>query len=226
MKQPTRIFLLVLSSLMLQSGVGSPATGAPSPIVPSTEDAVAIRPTRQEVPAVPSSSLPGQPTPTGTQPPADGTVIGGSAEQRDLVTRALQRYATSGLELPPLQFELHEDTAPCGGNRGFFSPSSEPWTIGLCTAEELPILHEIGHAWAQYGLSDGERAAYVEHQGLVSWNDSETRWRDRGSEDAANTLAWGLLATPLRNMPSEGPLAEKAEAFRLLTGLDPPRIEG
>ncbi len=225
MSRPAAVVLVILSSLTLHSGLGSPAIGMPTPVVPQRATAVAARSIPSAAAEFVPSTLPPQPATTPMPLPEGGTMIGGSDEQQDMVDRALQRYVTSGLELPPLRFELHAGTEPCGGNRGFFSPSSEPWTIGICTTDELPILHEIGHAWAEHTLSDADQNAYVEHQGLASWNDPETRWRDRGSEDAANTLAWGFLTMPIRGMPSDGPLAEKAEAFRLLTGLSAPRIE-
>ena len=44
------------------------------------------------------------------------------------------------------------------------------------------------------------------------------------SEDAANTLAWGLVDGPISEMIPGGPLAQKNEAFRLLTGGNSPRI--
>ncbi len=223
MRRPAPVILLILSSLALHSGLGSPAVAVPTPVVPQKTTTVVARSLPPAAAEVAPSTLPVQPAPKS--PPNGGTMIGGSDEQQGIVSRSLQRYRASGLELPPLRFELHADTEPCGGNRGFFSPSSEPWTIGICTTDELPILHEIGHAWAEHTLSDADRAAYVEHQNMVSWNDPETRWCDRGSEDAANTLAWGFLTTPIRGMPSDGPLAERAEAFRILTGLSAPRIE-
>lgn len=69
-----------------------------------------------------------------------------------------------------------------------------------------------------------ERSDYVERRGLESWNDPETAWGDRGSEDAADTLAWGLIEDPIVDMLPDGPLAQRNNAFRMLTGIDSPRI--
>lgn len=158
--------------------------------------------------------------------PIGDTISGGTSFQRELVARALERYATAGLELPLLQVHLHNDPEECNGNRGSFSSGSTPWSITVCTEDELVYLHEIGHAWAELNLSEAERSDYVARRGLESWNDPETAWGDRGSEDAANTLAWGLVDDPIVDMLPDGPLAERNEGFRILTGIDSPRIPG
>ena len=145
-------------------------------------------------------------------------------EQRAVVIWALEQYEDAGLNLPGLQFRLRPDETFCGGNRGFFSHGSEPWLITICTEDRMVFLHEIGHAWAEYTLTTSERSAYVKQRGMESWNDSDTRWGARGSEDAANTLAWGLVDDPIRGMMEDGPIAERNRAFRLLAGIDSPRI--
>ena len=167
----------------------------------------------------------GETTVTLSEPPeACTTVIGGSDEQRHIVDWAMERYADADLDLPVLHLHLYPDVSDCSGNRGFFSPSSNPWTIAICTEEPMVALHELGHAWAEHTLTADDRVSYVQHRGLESWNDPGTQWSARGSEDAANTLAWGLLDTPIRVVSSSGPLAERSEAFRFLTGAYSPRI--
>ena len=202
MKHVARLLIPVLLSLALQPGV--------------------LRSHIVETEAAPSSGLAvavvAEPVPIGD------TVSGGTSQQQEMVARALERYATAGLELPALQVHLHSDPADCNGNRGSFSSGSTPWSITVCTEDELVYLHEIGHAWAEFNLSEAERSDYVARRGLESWNDPATAWGDRGSEDAANTLAWGLVDTPIVDMLPDGPLAERNDAFRILTGIDSPRI--
>lgn len=199
-------------SVSIAGPVGPPSTPQLTYPMPAEDhSAVSVVPTRRHLTPTDSSTI-------------ETTVAGGSSGQRDAVAWALKRFADIGLDLPALHFDLHPDASACSGNRGFFSPSSTPWTIAVCTDELIVVLHEIGHAWAEHRLTEADRAAYVEARGLESWNDPETPWRARGSEDAANTLAWGLLDTPIRGMPSTGLLVERNRAFVLLTGIDSPRI--
>jgi hypothetical protein len=206
MKYAARILIPVLASMTLLPGTMPPAISVAQP----------------SPPAVPSPQLVevGEPAvePTST------TVTGGTEQQRALVAWALQQYENAGLDLPVLQFHLALDPSTCGGNRGFFALGTTPWLITLCTEERIVFLHEVGHAWSAYTLTPSERAEYVEQQEMESWNDPETPWRARGSEDAANILAWGLIDDQIRGMTPDGRLAHKNEAFHLLTGIDSPRI--
>ncbi len=54
------------------------------------------------------------------------------------------------------------------------------------------LLHELGHAWVNAWVDDETRAELIASVGAESWNDEDTPWGSRGSEWAAETLAWGL----------------------------------
>jgi hypothetical protein len=205
MKYAARLLLPVLISLGLQSGVVSQVVQTET--APSSYVAV-DRPVLVIVEPI----------------PLENSTTGGTDQQQELLAWALEQYETAGLELPVLQIHLHSDPAACKGNQGLFSSGSTPWKITLCTEERMVYLHEIGHSWSELNLTEAERAEYVEQRGMESWNDPETPWRARGSEDAANTLAWGLVDDPISEMIPGGPLAQKNDAFRLLTGSDSPRI--
>ena len=150
----------------------------------------------------------------------------GTERQQELLEWALNRYQSAGLRLPELEFRLHSDREPCGGNQGFLTRDTTPWLIALCTDERFVFLHELGHAWAAFSLTETDKSVYTQRQGLESWNNAHTAWADRGSEDAANTLAWGLLDEPITFLTADGPLAQRNEAFLLLTGIDSPRVGG
>ena len=210
MKYATRILIPLLVSLILQSGIDVPG-------ISLTE---------------PPSSAPLAPAPTDLEDSDDSmgsaqmetTVTGGTEGQQALLAWAVKQYEKAGLDLPVLQFHLAGNEAECGGNSGLFVLGSTPGRIILCSEERLVFLHEIGHAWAEYNLTDAKQIEYAEQRGMESWNHPDTPWRARGSEDAANTLAWGLVDDPIRGMAPDGPLAQKNSAFRLLTGMDSPRI--
>ena len=153
-------------------------------------------------------------------------VMGGTVVQREKVLTEIGRYTSAGLELPGLEVHIHEDRSGCGGNHGVFIKAPDRWRINLCDAREIVIRHEVGHAWAAHNLTSNQRDAYVNHWGFESWNATGTAWSSRGSEDAANVLAWGLDPLQLdRNafLP-DGPLAERARAFEMLTGIEAPRL--
>ena len=209
MKYASRILIPVLASISFLPGSAPPDLPVASPLTVSSP----------QVGEMGETAVDPEPSPTIT------TVTGGTDQQRELVDWALEQYENAGLDLPVLQFDLSMDPATCKGNGGFFSSGSTPWRITLCTEDRIVFLHEIGHAWSKHTLTPSEQAEYVEFQGLESWNDAETPWQARGSEDAANTLAWGLLDDPIKKMTPDGPLAQRNEAFRLLTGFDSPRLE-
>ena len=211
MKYAARLLIPVLASMSLIPG------SALSPAVSAAESSPPAVPARQVVDL-------GEAAVDTDRPPTTTTVTGGTEKQRGLVVWALEQYENAGLDIPVLQFHLHLDTSACKGNSGSFAHGATPWRITLCTEDRIVFLHEIGHAWSKYALTQSERAEYVEQRGMESWNDPETPWRARGSEDAANTLAWGLIDDPIRGMMPDGPLAQKNEAFKLLTGVDSPRI--
>jgi hypothetical protein len=190
-------------------------------------DRLPIAPVVDTAASATSQRLVEAPVPEAPQPaPLTNSVTGGTARQRELAAWALEQYRSAGLDLPVLQVHLHSDPAECKGNRGLFSSGSTPWKVTVCTEDQMVYLHEIGHGWSESNLSEDERSGYVEERGLESWNDPDTAWGDRGSEDAANTLAWGLVDDPISDMLPDGPLAQRNEAFRMLTGIDSPRITG
>ncbi len=210
MKYATRILIPLFVSLILQAGIELPGISRTEP--PSSPPPAPMLTSLEDLNDSTDSSG------------VETTVTGGTEEQRALLAWALKQYENAGLDLPALDFRLTGNEAACGGNSGLFVLGSAPWRIILCSEERLVFLHEIGHAWAEHTLSDSERVDYVERRGMESWNDPDTPWRARGSEDAANTLAWGLVDDPIRGMTPDGPLAQKNLAFRLLTGFDSPRL--
>jgi hypothetical protein len=150
------------------------------------------------------------------------TVSGGTPEQRRTAFWAIQRYDGAGLEIPPVEIHLHQDLAECNGNRGISSCGSQ--RIDVCVNERNVVLHEIAHAWNHENLSETQRSEYVLAGGFGSWDDPETPWFDRGSEDAADTIAWALLEEPIKMVSHDGPIARRDAAYSLLTGGHAPRV--
>lgn len=103
-------------------------------------------------------------------PMAGITVVGGDAE-RERVENAVAVFATFGMSLPNLEIRFWDDRAKCNGYLGWFSPSSLPWTIEICSEMAMIIPHELSHAWERATLTDADRHTYMEARGFDVWQD-------------------------------------------------------
>ena len=149
-------------------------------------------------------------------------IEGGTAEQRQTVFDAVDRYLSVGLALPDLRVQFHTGgKAGCEGFQGLFHPDVNVAVIDLCFPGELLALHELGHAWERFNLDDHQRAEFERLTGLTTWRSTDVIWRDRGAERAANVLAQGLLSTPLDTARYH---IQVFAEFEALTGITTPRL--
>lgn len=140
---------------------------------------------------------------------------------------ALGRYAQAALDLPNIDIYFHDNPEPCKGYSALHTRTDNRSLINVCSTSRTPkvegtILHEIGHSWAAHNLTDHERQAFVELQGLDTWHDQDASWNERGTEHAAEIIAWGLGETsrPPRWIPNNDP-DSLTTAYHQLTGTDP-----
>ncbi len=140
---------------------------------------------------------------------------------------ALGRYAQAGLELPALNIYFHENNESCKGYSALHRRSEAGSQIDICSTIRTPklegtILHEMAHAWAAHNLTDQQRQTFIELQGLDAWYDKDASWNERGTEQAAEIIAWGLGETsrPPRWIPNNDP-ESLTTAYQQLTGTDP-----
>lgn len=152
------------------------------------------------------------------------SITGGEPGEVELVLDAIDRFSELQLGLPELDIDISTDPDGCKGHSGLFSGGEEPWHVELCEVETWVVLHELGHAWTMANLDELVKEELTETWGLASWNDPETQWRERASERAADSMAWGLLEDPVGCHSPDGPVARRVEAFRQLTDLDAPRV--
>ncbi len=103
-------------------------------------------------------------------PMAGITVLGSDAE-RERVETATAVFATLGMSLPNLEIRFWDDNVKCNGYLGWFSPSSLPWTIDICSETAMIIPHELSHAWERATLTDADRHTYMEARGFDVWQD-------------------------------------------------------
>jgi hypothetical protein len=159
--------------------------------------------------------------------PASGTeaiVLANSAEQRGMAEWALGRYQAAGLELPPLVIEFAgRDLAQCGGAPGRTYLDETTTLVKVCWNDRFILLHELAHVWASHHLPFAKHEPFMAMRAdVISWASSEVAWAQRGSEHAANVIAWGVLEDPFpisRTYPND-PDALR-DAFVFLTGMEP-----
>jgi hypothetical protein len=146
---------------------------------------------------------------------------GGSRQQRETVLAAIDRYLSVGLLLPDLDVRFHPGNPGCEGMQGVFHRDGDVAVIDLCYGGEFLALHELGHAWERFNLDDRARTEFQQLTGATTWRSTDVAWGRRGAEQAANTMADGLLSTPLRSLRYH---TDEFARFEALTGIASPRI--
>lgn len=143
---------------------------------------------------------------------------------RDLIRWALAHYEAGGLDLPPTAVRFHEEDEGCSGLLG----TAVVGRIDLCVRMAMEpgpqriVLHELAHVWAAANLSPATQEDFLSLRGLDAWGDAEDPWKERGREQAAEIIAWGLDADAMLPMiVGNREPAALSEAFRLLTGRSP-----
>ena len=152
-------------------------------------------------------------------------VRGGDAAQQETVDWALGRYRSAGLSpLPILEVHLSASRSDCGGNLGFYGAGR----IDLCTGDSSQpyarkfALHEMAHAWTVAHLDEEARIRFMRLRGIEAWNDGSLSWKERGFEQAAEIIAWGVGEGAIQPLlPDEARTQELVDAFVLLTGRQP-----
>jgi len=186
---------------------------------------------------------------TGVIPQRDGTeisVFNGTDELEGLLTWGLSRYEDAGLVPPELVSASFAPLRVCSDLQGVVTDAGEGASdLVLCTdayracepdremctsfasGDRLAMLHELAHAWLLQNLGAADEAAFLEVRGLDTWVDGSVAWHERGVEQAAEILAWGLMDEDVELLRiGETSCAVAAVAFRLLTGVAPMRTCG
>jgi len=155
------------------------------------------------------------------------TTSGLSSEQAALAEWALGLFDEAGLALPPVQFVAHSTGEGCLGRAGAHVHRDGRSIISICTAdtgptEEFLYLHELAHAWDRQALSDERRRDFLEARGLDHWRSEDAEWHERGAEQAAEIVVWGLMDRPIRSIRiGDHSCAQLRAGYLLLTGEEP-----
>lgn len=176
----------------------------------------------------------------------DGTVIeivNGSPAQHRLVRWAVNRFKVADLVSPRVATVAFPPTRLCSGSGdGAFAlvhPTAARVDIclgerqicsdSICNAISIyaqrTLLHELGHIWEHQHVDEETRETFLDQQGLSAWTDSRAKWHERGSERAAEAIAWGLMEYPITTMIPYATADELAASFRLFTGIDPLHLQ-
>jgi len=201
MKDATRIALAVLSTLVFSGSLDDlPGAG------PAESDSVEVAP-MATAPAI--------------------VVIDAMSAEEEMVEWAQSRFAAADLSLPDLTITFHVTLEGCGGFNGLYTQATHSVQIcnrgGLRTDARNTVLHELGHAWAFEYLSEERTAAFTALRDIESWSDEGVAWLQRGQEQTAEIIAWGLMdEDPFQSLWTRSEACrELVEAFRTLTAQAP-----
>lgn len=156
------------------------------------------------------------------------TDLSPTAAQGALIDWAVVLFEEAGLDVPSFDVARHGSPDPCFGRTGAHVYGAGRSTVHICTdaagrREEILFLHEVAHVWERARVTDAQRHAFLALRGLTEWRNTDPRrWLERGSEQAAEILVWGLLDRPMwpaRLPPSS--CADLRAAFEVLTGRPP-----
>ncbi len=153
------------------------------------------------------------------------TIAGANAAEERAVDWAIQRFGDAGLRnLPRLEVHVHRSHDDCDGGLGLYFAGR----IDLCTMDSSEpyqrkfALHEAAHAWVEANVPGGILRAFMQRQQVVAWNDRSLPWKERGTEQAAEIITWGLgegEIAPL--LPEVPPTATLVSLYEMLTGRAP-----
>jgi hypothetical protein len=142
------------------------------------------------LPDAAAMTQPGEPIPDAPQV----VVVGAPPAGMELAAWAVGRFEVAGLELPPTEVHFHEDIEGCRGFLGY----TQGGRVDLCVRLEMEagpqrlVLHELAHAWEGAILDEACRERFVQFRGLDAWAGDDVEWKQRGIEQLAEIVAWGL----------------------------------
>ena len=159
-----------------------------------------------------------------TEPLEELQVVATTDDERRKIARAIGLYEQAGLQLPPLVVRIGTLDG-CNGHVAVHRGQDGHSTIELCatgrTGLEHILLHELAHAWVQHNVSDAARQRFQEVRGWEHWSDHSDEWRDRGTEQAAEVIKWGVNDRAAPILIDHDGCDDLANSYRILTGVDP-----
>ena len=152
-------------------------------------------------------------------------IHGADAVQERAIDWSIRRYREAGLNgMPDLEVNLHRSHEECNGGLGLYHAGR----IDLCTATSSEpyqrkfALHEMAHGWIEANVDGAVLDRFMDIRGIAAWNDRSDDWKQRGTEQAAEIVTWGLGEGEIAPLLPETTDPETlARLYRLLTARDP-----
>ena len=152
-------------------------------------------------------------------------IHGANAAEERAIDWSLRRYREAGLEgMPDLEVYVHRSHEGCRDGIGYHLVGR----IDLCTAASSQpyqrkfALHEMAHGWIETNVDGAVLDRFMQVRGIAAWNDRTFDWKQRGTEQAAEIVTWGLgegEISPLLPEALDAPAL--ARLYELLTGREP-----
>jgi hypothetical protein len=152
-------------------------------------------------------------------------IHGADAAEERAIDWSIRRYREAGLDgMPDLEIYLHRSHEGCNGGLGLYHAGR----IELCTEESSEpyqrkfALHEMAHGWIETNVDGAVLDRFMDIRGIAAWNDRSYDWKQRGTEQAAEIVTWGLgegEIAPLLPEATDAPTL--ARLYELLTGREP-----
>ena len=166
-------------------------------------------------------------------------IINGSPAQHHLAEWALERFETAELPAPQVATIAFPPTRLCAdtsdGAFALVHPTAA--RVDVCLSEHQicsdarceaispyaarTLLHELGHVWEHQYVDDPTRQSFLDLRGLAAWSALDVKWHERGNEQVAEAIAWGLMEYPIITMIPDANPGELAAGFHLITGTEP-----
>ena len=155
-----------------------------------------------------------------------------TTEEQQTVAATQRLYQAWGLEFPNVPIRFHADsTTACDGEAGLY----QVWADGRATVDvcypgdnveigdimrDRVLWHEVAHAYIEPRTDEATKAAFLDELGLQAWSDTD--WDQRGGENAAEILVWGMSDGRYHLTLEDIDCETKSAGFEILTGLEGP----
>lgn len=116
-------------------------------------------------------------------------IVADTAARIDMATAAVEKFSSAGWVLTNTEIRWSDDA--CDGAVAFHAEERGHHVIVMCSDSEWTMLHELGHVWSALYLDEEGEAEWLNRRGLDSWHDGP--YHDRGTEQAAQVIAFGLF---------------------------------
>ena len=159
-------------------------------------------------------------------PEARPSIMELTAGQEHIVGWAVELFDEADLDLPAVTFVRFDSQERCFGRRGAHIVEDGRSVIRICNDDidrsaERVMLHELAHAWDRHALTEERRADFLRLRHLRVWRSKDAEWEEKGAEQAAEVLVWGLIDWDFSAQIPDNTCIELLRGYVTLTGRQP-----